>query len=110
MSAGLSASERRRSGELRRPRGGLREREVLEVEPLDRLLPLVPLEELEVPLEELKPLERLGELELGERERAGMAAGCYGPATGAASIDRQPERTMERGMGKCGAQWPPWGT
>lgn len=73
MAAGLSPSERRRSGERRRPRGGERER--LEVEPLDRLLLLLPLDELEPPLEELEPLERLVELDDGERERAGMAAG-----------------------------------
>lgn len=75
MGAGLPASEGRRSGERRRPRdAGLCEREVLRLV----VAPLVPLDELLVPLEELEPLERLVELDEGERDRAGMVAGCGG--------------------------------
>lgn len=107
MGAGLPASEGRRSGERRRPRGGERDRDGLrlEVEPLDRLLLLVPLEELEVPLEELEPLV---ELDDRERERSGMAACVMACGRGGGGGSSVVGRAEGRG-GKSRVGPPPWG-
>lgn len=96
MGAGLLPSEGRRSGERRRPRGGERDRDGLrlEVDPLDRLLLLVPLEELDVPLEELEPLV---ELDDRERERAGMAAGAMACGRGGGGGSSAAGRAEGRG-------------